>query len=127
MRIGAATSDGEFGNCPFCGAELQIAFSRPFGEAVCPRCGKLLWEESVLVDRLLQSIAQHLGMAANRLQTSQPLRELGADSLDQVELIMELEEEFGLRIPDDEAAQMESLDDLLRWLRKRSGQEPEDE
>jgi acyl carrier protein len=44
--------------------------------------------------------------------------ELGFDSLETVELIMELEEEFGIQIPDDEAEKIRTIGDLIRYLRQ---------
>jgi acyl carrier protein len=46
------------------------------------------------------------------------LDELGADSLDLVELIMELEEEFGVQIPDEEAARIKTVADAIRCIER---------
>jgi acyl carrier protein len=45
---------------------------------------------------------------------------LGADSLDTVELVMALEEEFGLDIPDEDADKMKTVGDALDYLRSHS-------
>jgi len=47
------------------------------------------------------------------------LKELGVDSLETVELIMELEDEFDIQSPDDEAEKLLSFWDLIRYLRQR--------
>jgi acyl carrier protein len=44
------------------------------------------------------------------------VEDLGADSLDNVELIMALEEEFGLEVPDDEAEKLQSVGDVIRYI-----------
>lgn len=47
--------------------------------------------------------------------------DLGADSLDTVELVMAMEEEFGLEISDDEAESMKRVKDVIAYLEKRLG------
>ncbi|HQC42193.1 MAG TPA: acyl carrier protein [Verrucomicrobiota bacterium] len=44
------------------------------------------------------------------------VEDLGADSLDNVELIMALEEEFGLEVPDDEAEKLQSVGDVIKYI-----------
>jgi acyl carrier protein len=44
------------------------------------------------------------------------VEDLGADSLDNVELIMALEEEFGLEVPDEEAEKLQSVGDVIRYI-----------
>ena len=46
--------------------------------------------------------------------------DLGADSLDTVELVMAFEEEFGLDIPDEDAEKMRTVGDAVRYLNKQS-------
>ncbi|MDA8204785.1 MAG: acyl carrier protein [Thermaerobacter sp.] len=48
------------------------------------------------------------------------IEDLGADSLDIVELIMALEEEFGLEIPDDEAEKISNVNDAVEYIRENS-------
>jgi len=45
--------------------------------------------------------------------------DLGADSLDAVELVMALEEEFGIEIPDEETERMKKVKDVIGYLEKR--------
>jgi len=47
--------------------------------------------------------------------------DLGADSLDTVELVMAFEEEFGIEIPDSEAEKMASVGDALKYLKEKLG------
>ncbi|MEQ2008426.1 MAG: acyl carrier protein, partial [Limisphaerales bacterium] len=44
------------------------------------------------------------------------IEDLGADSLDTVELIMALEEEFGIEVPDEEAEKLVSVGDVTRYI-----------
>jgi acyl carrier protein len=57
------------------------------------------------------------GVAATQITLSSSFTEdLGVDSLDIVELVMELEEEFGVTIPDDEAEQIKTVADAIGYL-----------
>ena len=47
--------------------------------------------------------------------------DLGADSLDQVELIMAMEEEFGVSIPDEEAERISTVKDLIEYIKDATG------
>ena len=48
------------------------------------------------------------------------VEDLGADSLDTVELVMAVEEEFGLEIPDDEAENITTIKSAVDWIEKNS-------
>ena len=48
--------------------------------------------------------------------------DLGADSLDQVELIMAMEEEFGISIPDEDAEQIVTVKDAIEYIKKASAE-----
>jgi len=45
--------------------------------------------------------------------------DLGADSLDQVELVMSMEEEFGIEIPEEDAAKIQNLGDAVQYVTER--------
>jgi acyl carrier protein len=47
--------------------------------------------------------------------------DLGADSLDTVELVMEFEKAFGLQIPDEDAEKIASVGDAIRYLQQKAG------
>ncbi len=51
------------------------------------------------------------------------VEDLGADSLDTVELVMAFEEEFGIDIPDEDAEQMRTVGDAIAYLAKHSQEE----
>ena len=77
--------------------------SYPGGDAICPSCGQLLWW---FRDRFGETVEMN----------SSFLDDLGADSLDIVELVMELEEEFHITIPDEEAEQIKTVEDAIRFI-----------
>lgn len=47
------------------------------------------------------------------------VEDLGADSLDTVELVMAFEEEFGIEIPDEDAEQLQSVGDAVKYLKEK--------
>ncbi len=68
-------------------------------------------------ERLIEIIAEQLGAdKANVTPDASFMADLGADSLDTVELVMALEEEFDLEIPDSEAEKIQTVQDALTYL-----------
>ena len=69
--------------------------------------------------RIKDIIVEQLGVNEDQVTPSAKLMEdLGADSLDAVELVMALEEEFGIEVPDDEAEKLTSLGDIQTYIDK---------
>jgi acyl carrier protein len=48
--------------------------------------------------------------------------DLGADSLDTVELVMAFEEEFGIEIPDEDAEQLQTVGDAIKYMKEKAGE-----
>ena len=68
-------------------------------------------------DRLIEIIARQLGVDADNVTPDASFMEdLGADSLDTVELVMALEEEFDIEIPDSDAEKITTVQDALSYL-----------
>lgn len=68
-------------------------------------------------DRLKEIVIDQLGVEADKVVSSAKfVDDLGADSLDLVELIMALEEEFGVEIPDDEAEKITTVEEALAYI-----------
>jgi acyl carrier protein len=122
--ISSRTPEGFGSRCLLCGAETNIDYSQ-VGDATCPNCGCLLWKAASRFDELRKIIAEQLGVDPEKITPETSfVNDLGADSLDTVELVMELEEEFDLNIPDDEAEKMQTIGDVLRYLlRKRESED----
>jgi acyl carrier protein len=67
--------------------------------------------------RLCKIIAEQLDVEESKVVPQASFaKDLNADSLDQVELIMAIEEEFGVDIPDEEAEKLETVGDALNYL-----------
>ncbi|MCY3741538.1 MAG: acyl carrier protein [Candidatus Poribacteria bacterium] len=67
--------------------------------------------------RLIEIIAKQLGVDEDNVTPDASFMEdLGADSLDTVELVMALEEEFDIEIPDSDAEKIQTVQDALSYL-----------
>jgi acyl carrier protein len=114
--ISSRTPEGHDSRCPLCGAEAAIEYSLA-GDASCPNCGALLWGEEAVYSRVQKFIAEGLGVDADKVTAETSfVNDLGADSLDTVELVMELEEEFDITIPDDAAEKIQTVGDAVRYI-----------
>jgi acyl carrier protein len=72
--------------------------------------------------RVKDIIAEELGVEREKLTNEASFMEdLGADSLDTVELVMAFEKEFDLDIPDEEAEKLRTVGDALGYLHQRLG------
>ncbi len=72
-----------------------------------------------IVEKVHDVLAEELKVKPEELQPDKRIAEdLGADSLQRVELVMKLEEVFGVKIPDDEAAQLVTVQDTIDYLQK---------
>ncbi|MCY4570400.1 MAG: acyl carrier protein [Candidatus Poribacteria bacterium] len=68
-------------------------------------------------ERLIEIIAKQLGVEEDNVTPDASFMEdLGADSLDTVELVMALEEEFDIEIPDSDAEKIQTVQDALSYL-----------
>ena len=68
--------------------------------------------------RVREIIVDELGVEADKVTLEASfVDDLGADSLDTVELVMAFEEEFGMDIPDEDAEQMRTVGDAVSYIR----------
>lgn len=75
----------------------------------------------MILDRVKKVIADQLGLDAEEItMDSSFVDDLGADSLDIVELIMALEEDFEIEIPDEDAEKIASVGDIVEYIRAHS-------
>ena len=73
-------------------------------------------------DRIKEIIVEQLGVDASEVtEEASFIDDLGADSLDTVELVMAFEEEFGIEIPDEEAEKLQTVGDALKYMREKQG------
>jgi hypothetical protein len=109
MVTSTRTPEGTPNHCPVCQNSIRVEPSILFGDAPCPVCGCLLWfvvlggnvryfratGEFACREKVIEFMARQLGVdeAVVRADSSKFIEDLSPDSLDLVELVMELEEE----------------------------------
>ncbi len=70
-----------------------------------------------VADRVRAIIAEQLGVKLEEVtETASFIEDLGADSLDTVELVMALEEEFGIESPDEDAEKMGNVGEAIKYI-----------
>lgn len=73
-----------------------------------------------MLEKLKKIIAEQLDIEMDKITPESHLMEdLKADSMDLVEMIMSLEEEFGINIPDEDAEKLTRVKDVLEYLERR--------
>jgi acyl carrier protein len=129
--ISSRMPEGVPNHCPVCNSDLCIEPSQPSGDAPCPTCGTLLWfsrtpagirvyrseEVAPLAERVLAILREYLAVREQDLQPWASFSEdIGADSLDLVQLIMALEDEFDITIPEEDAARIKTVRDAIDYI-----------
>jgi len=78
---------------------------------------------SDIADRVKKIVIEHLGVEEDKVTDSASfIDDLGADSLDTVELVMAFEEEFNLEIPDDAADKIQTVSDAINFIKDNAAE-----
>ncbi|MDX1930528.1 MAG: phosphopantetheine-binding protein [Pirellulaceae bacterium] len=104
------------GNCVLCGKDFQLEYSDPGNDATCPYCGHLTRLSAELLDRFKSLLEVRQQVFLEEITSSLELNAVGIDSLETVEFIMGLEEEFGVSIPEDETSKIQTVGDAIRYI-----------
>ncbi|HXI85542.1 MAG: acyl carrier protein [Verrucomicrobiia bacterium] len=76
--------------------------------------------EKSVADRVKEIIVEQLGVNPDQVTPEAKfIEDLGADSLDTVELVMAFEEEFGAEIPDEDAEKLQTVGDVVKYIEER--------
>ena len=76
---------------------------------------------SDVLDRVKKIVVEHLGAEEDKVVPEASfIDDLGADSLDTVELVMAFEEEFGIEIPDEAAEKIQTVQDAVTYIQDNS-------
>jgi acyl carrier protein len=71
--------------------------------------------------KVKEIVAEQLGKDINEVtENASFIEDLGADSLDIVELVMKMEEEFGIEIPDEEAEKIKTVNDVVQYIKNHA-------
>ena len=75
---------------------------------------------SDVLDRVSKIVVEHLDVEADKVKPDASfIDDLGADSLDNVELVMAFEEEFDIEIPDDAAEHIQTVGDAVKYIEEK--------
>lgn len=111
MTISSRTPEGSPHECPICHKRALLEPCFPGGDSVCPNCGHLLW-------LFRNHVSKARGVPIEQINFENLLSDdIGVDSLDLVELLMEIEEEMDIVIPEDVASSFRSVRDVIEYLR----------
>ncbi len=76
---------------------------------------------TTIEERVIRIVCDQLGVNKDQVTRNTSFQEdIGADSLDIVELVMELEEEFSITIPDEEAEKIKTVGEAIDYIQKES-------
>src|SRR5215467_8005899 len=96
-----------------------LTAGRAVGRANCKRAE--VGTMSDIGERVKKIVVEHLGVEPDKVtENASFIDDLGADSLDTVELVMAFEEEFGCEIPDDAAETILTVGDAVKFLEKNA-------
>ena len=77
--------------------------------------------DNAIEEKVKSIIVEQLGVTAEQVTTEAKfIEDLGADSLDTVELVMAFEEEFGIEVPDEEAEKLQAVGDVVSYVEANS-------
>ena len=78
-------------------------------------------DNSEVFDKVKKLVIEKLGANPDNISTESTfIGDLGADSLDTVELIMDLEEDFGIEIPDEDAEKLKTVGDVVTYIEDKT-------
>ena len=76
--------------------------------------------EKSIEEKVKDIIVEQLGVNPEQVTpTASFIEDLGADSLDTVELVMAFEEEFGVEVPDEDAEKLQTVGDFVKYIEER--------
>jgi acyl carrier protein len=118
LTAGARRCPGDVGSDrrPACNCE-RVGFSAGFGFGF-----QEVHTVASVQERVIEIVSTQLGVSKDQITPATSfINDLGADSLDTVELVMELEEEFEINIPDDAAEKIQTVGQAVEFIEKHQG------
>ena len=77
-------------------------------------------------ERVIEIVSEQMGVSKDQItKETSFINDLGADSLDTVELVMELEEEFDITIPDEKAEEIQTVGQAVAYIEEHAGNKNE--
>ena len=73
-----------------------------------------------MFEKVKELLASQLNISQDKITLdSKVIEDLGADSLDMIEMLMTMEEEFGISIPDEDAVKLSTVKDIVNYIKKK--------
>jgi len=83
-------------------------------------------DRSEAAERIVEIVAEKMGKPKEEITEEKSfVNDLGADSLDTVELMMDIEDEFDVSIPEEEAQQIQTIGDAIKYVEEHAGNKAE--
>ena len=120
MTIASRTPEDLPSKCSLCGANANSNFSDPAKDAPCSSCGQLLWASDQMLQTITQRFENVLSTSPGVINANSTFSDIGATSLEVVELVLDLEEEYEIDIPVPEADRIKSVGDIVRSILKHA-------
>ena len=84
-------------------------------------------ERSEVAERIIEIVSEKMDKPKEEIAEEKSfVNDLGADSLDTVELMMDIEDEFDLSIPEEEAQKIVTIGDAIKYVEEHAGQKADD-
>ncbi len=78
------------------------------------------WTREQIEEKVIDIVCKQLAAEKSKVKPETSfVNDLGADSLDTVELVMEVEETFGISVPDEDATKIQTVKDIVDYIEKR--------
>ncbi|MCU4137623.1 MAG: acyl carrier protein [Thermodesulfobacteriota bacterium] len=75
-------------------------------------------------EKVIEIISQKLNLSKDQIKPEASfVDDLGADSLDLVELVMAMEEAFGMEVPDEEAEKLRTVKEVIEYVKAKTGEQ----
>src|SRR5205823_2507414 len=104
------------GCLPLCGTGRNPARATPTEQ--------ILMAEKSIAEKVKDIIVEQLGVNPEQVTPQASfIEDLGADSLDIVELVMAFEEEFGVEVPDEDAEKLQTVGDVIKYIEEKSSKQ----
>lgn len=116
MTVTTRTPGGWPGRCVLCGKDFQLEFSDPGNDATCPSCGHLIVASADLLDNFKSLLERRHVRYGHHIDSSREFSTMGMDSLETVEFVMQLEEDFDVSISEDDASKIQTVADAIRYI-----------
>ena len=116
VTISSRTPEGMPSKCVLCDAKTNIEFSSVGGDATCPNCGHLLWSSAQMIQTVTKRFEDVLGTSLGLITANTRFSDISVDSLETIELVMELEEDYDISILEDDSERFQTIGDAVRYI-----------